>query len=449
MRTTNTTVLPLFLLTLSSIFLRFGLAFTGPAMTLLRNPTKSWINQSHSTGIFFRYNMIKKDHMDEFLLNDSFDEGIPHAISTSLKGESEDKIVVEKKNSKDNMFPSISDFASKFNHHHALFIGTLITTFALLFNPLPSFALQSGGRIGGSFKSSNRQSTVRTIAPSRSYNSGFRAGYYSRPSVSINPYYSPFYSPIYTPFWGGNYYSTPGLVVSRGPSFFDVFFLGALLVFTTTFFNTKTCVENVVSDFQSQNVLGPGYSVAKISVAVDVPRRNDPNSILSVLKRLSNTAETDSRVGLKMLTSQVALELLRRKDSIIASSVESTHVNNFNEAERKYNNMSIGERAKFERESVNIFGGVDYGNKSPFGSSVSGEATVAVVTIILSIEGDKTKLPTIKSNRDVEKALSTIAADSKVENCLLSAEILWTPEDASETLTKRDVIAEYPSLTYL
>merc|ERR1712125_17144 len=292
-------------------------------------------------------------------------------------------------------------------------------------NPLPSFALQSGGRIGGSFKSFNR---------------GFSAGYYSRPSVSINPYYSPFYSPIYTPFWGRNYYSTPGLVVSRGPSFFDVFFLGTLLVFATTFFNTKTSVENVVSDFQSQSALGPGYSVAKISVAVDVPRRDDPNSILSVLKRLSNTAETDSRVGLKMLTSQVALELLRRKDSIVASSAESTHVNNFNEAQRKYNNMSIGERAKFERESVSIFGGVDYGNKSPYGSSTSGEATVAVVTIILSIEGDKTKLPTIKSNRDVEKALSTIAADSKVENCLLSAEILWTPEDASETLTKRDVI---------
>ena len=92
---------------------------------------------------------------------------------------------------------------------------------------------------------------------------------------------------------------------------------------------------------------------------------------------------------------------------------------------------------------------MDYGNKSPHRSSTSGEATVAVVTIILSIEGDKTKLPTIKSSRDVENALSMIAADSKVENCLLSAEILWTPEDSSETLTKRDVIAEYPSLTYL
>ena len=383
MRTTNKTALPLFLLTLSSIFLRFGFAFTGPSVTLPRNPTKSRISQSYSPGIFFRHDMIKKDRTDEYLLNDSFDEGIPHDISTSLKGESEDKIVTEKKNSKDSMFPAISEFTSKFNHQHALFIGTLITTFALLFNPLPSFALQSGGRIGGSF---NRQSSVRTISPSRSYNSGFSAGYYSRPSVSINPYYSPFYSPIHTPFWGGNYYSTPGLVVSRGPSFFDVFFLGALLLFATTISNTKNSVENVVSDFQSQSALGPGYSVAKISVAVDVPRRDDPNSILSVLKRLSNTAETDSRVGLKMLTSQgkfcvnnkmsfidcivivtnksglihsiflftvflVALELLRRKDSFVASSAESTHVNNFSEAQRKYNSMSVGERSKFESES--------------------------------------------------------------------------------------------------
>ena len=301
---TNHSMLSLFLLTWSSTFLRYGLAFTGPKINLLQNPTKSRINPFHSPGTFFRHGMIKKDHLDENLLSDSFDLETPHPISATLKGESDDEIIAEKIPSRVSFFPSISEFASKFNHHHALFIGTMITTFCLLFNPLPSFALQSGGRLGGSFKSSNRQYSTRTIAPSRSYNSGFRAGYYSRPSVSINPYYSPFYSPIYTPFGGGNYYSAPGLAVSRGPSFFDVFFLGTLLVFATTFFNAKSGVENVVSDFQSQSALGPGYSVAKISVAVDVPRRDDPNSILSVLQRLSNTAQTDSRVGLKMLTSQ-------------------------------------------------------------------------------------------------------------------------------------------------
>lgn len=74
------------------------------------------------------------------------------------------------------------------------------------------------------------------------------------------------------------------------------------------------------------------------------------------------------------------------------------------------------------------------------------QATVAVVTLLLAIDGDSTKVPAIKSIQDVEDALRRIALDSKVDSCLKTAEILWTPEDRSETLTLRDVIAEYPQL---
>jgi hypothetical protein len=66
-------------------------------------------------------------------------------------------------------------------------------------------------------------------------------------------------------------------------------------------------------------VLGPGVSVIELSVAVNVPDRDGPNLILSALRRLSNTARTDSRVGVQDLTSQVALKLLRQKSYIVAA----------------------------------------------------------------------------------------------------------------------------------
>ena len=55
---------------------------------------------------------------------------------------------------------------------------------------------------------------------------------------------------------------------------------------------------------RSSSVLGPGVSVAEISVALEVPDRDRSDSILNVLERLSRTARTDSRVGLQNLTSQ-------------------------------------------------------------------------------------------------------------------------------------------------
>jgi uncharacterized membrane protein len=69
--------------------------------------------------------------------------------------------------------------------------------------------------------------------------------------------------------------------------------------------------------------------------------------------------------------------------------------------------------------------------------------------MVLLIDGDstsKTLSKRVNSIRDVEDALSRIASDSKVDKCLRGAEILWTPEERDETLTMRDVLADYSSL---
>lgn len=202
----------------------------------------------------------------------------------------------------------------------------------------------------------------------------------------------------------------------------------------------------------NDSVLGPGVSVAEISVALEVPDRDSPNSLLSALDRLARTARTDSRVGLQTLTSQVAMELLRRKSSIVAASTRASHYRDENKAVREYNNRSIQERGKFQRETVSKYGGVDYSDArmSPNApTDFSGKATIAVVTLVLMIDGDstsKTLSSRVNSIRDVEDALSCIAADAKADDCLRGAEILWTPEERDETLTMKEVFADYSSL---
>ena len=331
--------------------------------------------------------------------------------------------------------------------------------FALTFLPVNGAeAAMSGGRMGGSFES--RQSISRP-APSSSYRSGYSrgysSGYMSRPSVVVTPGigygYSPFMSP-FSPMISPYGYGGPGVIsVSRGPSFFDMLFIGGFIFAAAQIFlqssRALTSSGSPSLDWGTvgSSALGIGTTVCQISVALEVPDRDDPNSILGVLNRLAQTARTDSRVGVQNLSSQVALELLRRKSSIVSGSTSFKHFNDRSKALREYQSKSVKERSKFENENVSKYGGVDYGvGRSGQSGAASGKATMAVVSIILAIDGDSTKLPRINSIGDVEQALRQIASDAKVGDCLNSAEILWTPEDRSETLTLRDVVADYPEL---
>jgi uncharacterized membrane protein len=334
----------------------------------------------------------------------------------------------------------------------------LLPLFLMTSFPQSAMAVQSGGRMGGSMGGGSRQSSSRTYAPSngsysRGYNRGYSSGYYSRPTVVVSPSITPYYSPFYSPFsLGPSYYGRPsGVVVSTGPSFGGLFFFAGLFLIVALALGNNSSGGSSTLSSSFSSALGSGVSVAEISVALDVPDRDSPNSILSVLDRLSRTARTDSRVGLQNLTSQVALELLRRKQSIVAASTQGRHYRDEAKSQREFINLSIKERSKFERETVSKYGGVDYsGTKTDTPTSpYSSKATVAVVTLVLQIDGDSTSnqlSSNINSIRDVEEALSRIAADAKVDDCLRGVEILWSPTERDETLTMKDVYADYSNL---
>jgi len=338
------------------------------------------------------------------------------------------------------------------NNESSAAAAAAMLALALTVSPLSAEAAQSGGRMGGSYSSPapmTRMAPRSSSSYSRGYSSGFSSGYMSRPSVTVVPGMGYGYG------LGGfpGYYGGAGaLSIARGPSLFDLLFFGG---FAYVLFNIATKAASSASDTAmdvfdtgvATSALGTGTSVVQMSVALEVPNRDDPNSILSALSRLSRTARTDSRAGIQDLTSQVALELLRRRSSIVSASSAHNHFKDRTRAGREFNAKSIQQRSKFEQETFSQFGGVDYSAKKLSSSNeASDKATMAVVTLILAIDGDSTKPPQINSISDVETALRKIASDAKVDECLQSAEILWTPDDRSETLSMRDVVADYPDL---
>lgn len=337
---------------------------------------------------------------------------------------------------------------------------------AVIFTPLSeAFAAPSGGRMGGSFGGgsrssggSSRSSYSRSYSsPSRSFSSssynrgfsqGYGAGYYSRPSIIVSPTIGS--SPYYYPSTGGV------AVVRRGPSLGDfIIFSFFALIFASAVLNNGGGSGGVLSS-STMSELGQGVTVAQVSVALNVPDKDSPSSILTYLNRLSQTARTDSRVGVSSLVSQVALELLRQKKSVFAASTEYKHYRDSEKAEREFSTRAIQERSKFESETISKYGGVDYAQQQGMmkktslrGTSedfYSPKATAAVVTLIVAIDGDSTKLPVINSQIELTQALMQIATDVKVGNCLRSAEVLWTPEDSDDVLSEMEVIADYPEL---
>jgi len=335
---------------------------------------------------------------------------------------------------------------------HAAIVAMSALAVVLAMTPLPSEAASSGGRMGGSYSSPSRSSGYSRMGPTRSSSggygrglgTGFAAGYgagaFSQPSF-ISPFYSPF-SVFPRPYYGGygaiSYNPFPVLPL--------ILFAGVALAINSATSISEGSVGFGGSLLDQTSALGSGTSVVQLTIALEVSNRDDRNSILSILNRLAFTAKTDSRVGIQNLTSQVALELLRRKSSIVSASSNYKHFSDRTKALREYNNRSIQERGKFESETVSNYGGVDYSGRGPGSSKGDSQATMAVVTLLLSIDGDSTKIPQINSIADVETALRKIASDSKVEDCLQSAEILWTPEERYETLSPRDVISDYPEL---
>lgn len=368
----------------------------------------------------------------------------PTAMWNSMQPDQDEMDVQNKRQRSNSPTPALFNlFEDASNKRNVLMAGAALVT-ALSVAPMPSDAAMSGGRMGGSSFRPSMSRSYSAPSASRGYSRGYSSygSGYSRP---IMPFVAPI-SPFYSPYgYGGGVMS-----YSRGPNLLPLFLLGgaALAVSNVVGGIGRSSASFFEEERSFDSVLGGGTSVVKMSVALDVSDRDDPNSILSVLERLATTARTDSRVGIQNLSSQIALELLRRKSSITSASTEFRHFQSRDKAQREFNSLSVEERGKFEKETISKFGGVDYssGESRASSSGFNDKATMAVVTLVLAIDGDSTKVPQIRSMNDVENALRKIASDVKVSDCLQGAEILWTPEERTETLAFRDVIADYPEL---
>lgn len=283
---------------------------------------------------------------------------------------------------------------------------------ALVFgNAQSALAARTGGRIGGgSFRA-----PTRTYAPPTR---GYRGGGYGG-GIGF-PFIFPFFG-----FGGGGLFTL-------------------LIVFAVANFLMRS-LSNAGEDAIEEYNSNPTVSIAQLQVGLLAGAR----SLQTELDGIAESADTGSESGRAEVLQEVSLALLRHPEYWVygAATTEQTRLN---AAEAKFNQLSLAERSKVDRETLsNVNNQLRQGDNqgSLPGDASNGETAepgeYIVVTILVGTEG-KVKLPTINDSGDLRQALNQFGG--LASDRLLALEVLWAPQASGDTLTTDDILAQYPNL---
>ncbi|GFH61850.1 hypothetical protein CTEN210_18326 [Chaetoceros tenuissimus] len=205
----------------------------------------------------------------------------------------------------------------------------------------------------------------------------------------------------------------------------------------------KSIETQKAEEERKNKLLQTKVTVTKISIAVNVPDRNDENSILSYLANV-NSKDTSPL----NLVSDVASELLRRNESIFSAHTERRYYIDEEEAEDDFFLRTISEYGGFVKSITSLASEDEIEQEQWKFAAESNGRTCAVISIILSVDGvfDFEAYDSWKGVLDWEKALNEIATIAETNKRLRNASILWTPNSDEEDLSPRKLFFEYPDL---
>lgn len=193
---------------------------------------------------------------------------------------------------------------TKFTKLSQILLLSLTLVLSSLGSPANAASSRSGGRMGGSFSRSSPPSYSRSsgLSSSRMYSSSpMSRGMYN--TGTGRPQSSSLYYRSGRP---------SGMAVTHKQSY-----VVPLIVYGSIFYVNYQKRKQREDDngFVSDSPLGPGISVVKFSVAMDLPDRNDPNGILSQLKYTSETSSIESRTEVSSLIQKVCKDLLQQQSN--------------------------------------------------------------------------------------------------------------------------------------
>jgi uncharacterized membrane protein len=299
--------------------------------------------------------------------------------------------------------------------------------------PQAAHAARSGGRMGGS---SFRSSSSSSFSSMGSYSSlGGGSSLHTHLHSGVSRGYQPlrtsgFFLMPFGGFYGGG--GALNLILFAGVVAYFVMQSGILS-------NGATSEDGGASFGATDRVAVLRLQVGLLGLAREL--QQDLNS-------LAERADTSSPAGLQRVLQETTLALLRHPEFCVYGSSGGKQCSSVEQAESRFNEVSLEERSKLAQETLVNAGG----KKRRTSTSTSGggrdEGTneFIVVTILVAADGPL-KLPPVKSLEDLQTALRRLG--SVRQGALQAVEVLWTPQEEGDTLTQQELTSAYPTLNSL
>lgn len=183
-------------------------------------------------------------------------------------------------------------------------------------------------------------------------------------------------------------------------------------------------------------------TVTKLQVALLAQARH----IQTELTQLTGAADTTSQQDLTDLMHESVLALLRSPEYWTHVSTSSQTLQTREAASQAFEQISIAERSRFSAETlVNVGGRIRRQAVQP---ALDEPASYIVVTLLIGSADDRAMInPDIHTTEELKIALQTLGG--MTSDYLMVFELLWSPQDAADSLSQDELISEYPHLKLL
>ncbi|MCT7948589.1 DUF1517 domain-containing protein [Ancylothrix sp. C2] len=181
-------------------------------------------------------------------------------------------------------------------------------------------------------------------------------------------------------------------------------------------------------------------TVTKLQVALLAEARH----IQAELSDLAVNSDLETAEGLTQFLQESALALLRSPEYWSHVLCTSQTVKSREEAQQVFEQFSIKERSNFSAETLSNVGGyVQRRSPAPVDGD-EGPAAYIVVTFLVGTADDKPLFDKIYSAEHLRAVLTRLAGITS--DYLFVFELLWSPQEATDTLTYDELLTEYADM---
>lgn len=161
------------------------------------------------------------------------------------------------------------------------------------------------------------------------------------------------------------------------------------------------------------------------------------------LSEIVKTMAIETPEQLKAQLQAVVVTLLRLPEYWSHAKVMSETLANVTQAESTFEQWSMRERSKLSEETLtkDSFG---LREKAVIVDPEEDPAAYVVVTLLIGSTNDRPLFESVTSAADVQAVLERLAALTTPE--LLTFELIWSPQDAADSLTRDELTTEYSDL---